>query len=177
MSYGDLLSEAELQALEEVMRVPSAPPSVLLVDDDEVGRDVLADELVAKGIPCITADSGEQALALLAARPSIGLMITELHMQSGSGLELVRQIRQSARPSLPVIIVSGDADVQDAIEAMHMKVVDFLLKPVDMSRLTNLVRNELGTPPQPKAPPPPPRVRPRPEKPKAKAKIVALKSA
>lgn len=176
MSYGDLLSEAELQALEEVMRVPSAPPSVLLVDD-EIGRDALADELVAKGIPCITADGGEQALALLAARPSIGLMITELHMQSGSGLELVRQIRQSARPSLPVIIVSGDADVQDAIEAMHMKVVDFLLKPVDMSRLTNLVRNELGTPPQPKAPPPPPRVRPRPEKPKAKAKIVALKSA
>ncbi|MCY1427504.1 DNA-binding transcriptional regulator NtrC [compost metagenome] len=147
------------------------------MDDDEIGRDALADELVAKGIPCITADGGEQALALLAARPSIGLMITELHMQSGSGLELVRQIRQSARPSLPVIIVSGDADVQDAIEAMHMKVVDFLLKPVDMSRLTNLVRNELGTPPQPKAPPPPPRVRPRPEKPKAKAKIVALKSA
>ncbi|MNO06944.1 hypothetical protein D3C81_2289380 [compost metagenome] len=60
---------------------------------------------------------------------------------------------------------------------MHMRVVDFLLKPVDLSRLTNLVRNELGTPPQPKAPPPPPRVRPRPEKPKAKAKIVALKSA
>ncbi|MCY1308675.1 hypothetical protein D9M70_587040 [compost metagenome] len=84
-------------------------------------------------------------------------------------------MRQSARASLPVIIVSGDADVQDAIEAMHMKVVDFLLKPVDMSRLVNLVRNELGAPPQPQTPPP--RVRPRPAKPKAKAKVVALKSA
>ncbi|BAU72110.1 response regulator [Metapseudomonas furukawaii] len=175
MSYGDLLSEDELRALEEIMRVPSAPPSVLLVDDDEVARDALADELVAQGIPCITAESGEQALALLVTRPTIGLLITELHMQCGSGLELVRQVRQSAQPSLPVIIISGDADVQDAIEAMHMRVVDFLLKPVDTSRLVNLARNELGTPPAPKAPPA--RVRPRPEKPKAKAKVVTLKSA
>jgi DNA-binding NtrC family response regulator len=175
MSYGDLLSEAELQALEEVMRVPDAPPSVLLVDDDESVRDGLADALVAQGIPCITAESEEQALAFLVTRPSIGLLITELHMQSGSGLELVRQVRQSARATLPVIIVSGNADVQDAIEAMHMKVVDFLLKPVDMSRLVNLVRNELGAPPQPQTPPP--RVRPRPAKPKTKAKVVALKSA
>ncbi len=175
MSYGDLLSEAELQALDEIMRVPDAPPSVLLVDDDEAGRDLLADALVAQGIPCITAESGEQALALLVTRPSIGLMITELHMQCGSGLELVRQVRQSARASLPVMIVTGNADVQDAIEAMHMKVVDFLLKPVDMSRLVNLVRNELGAPPEPKAPPP--QVRPRQAKTKAKAKVIALKSA
>ncbi|MNT95119.1 hypothetical protein D3C72_2369360 [compost metagenome] len=56
-----------------------------------------------------------------------------------------------------------------------MKVVDFLLKPVDMSRLSNLVRNEIGTAPEPKAPPP--EVRPRPAKAKTKAKVIALKSA
>ncbi|MNF02847.1 response regulator FixJ [compost metagenome] len=84
-------------------------------------------------------------------------------------------MRESARATLPVIIISGDADVQDAIEAMHMKVVDFLLKPVDMSRLSNLVRNEIGTAPEPKAPPP--EVRPRPAKAKTKAKVIALKSA
>ena len=67
----------------------------------------VADELVAQGIPCITAESGEQALALLVTRPTIGLLITELHMQCGSGLELVRQVRQSAQPSLPVIIISA----------------------------------------------------------------------
>ncbi|MBT8769254.1 response regulator [Pseudomonas sp. DB1] len=174
MSYGDLLTDAELQALDEIMRVPSAPPSVLLVDDDEAGRDALADQLVSQGIPCITADSGEQALALLVTRPSIGLMITELHMQCGSGLELVRQVRQSARASLPVVIISAHADVEDAIEAMHMKVVDFLLKPVDVNRLVNLADIEFGAPPEPpKAPPPP--VRPR--QTKAKAKVIALKSA
>ena len=174
MTYGDLLTDAELKALDEIMRVPSAPPSVLLVDDDEAGRDALADQLVAQGIPCITADSGEQALALLVTRPSIGLMITELHMQCGSGLELVRQVRQSARASLPVVIISDHADVEDAIEAMHMKVVDFLLKPVDVSRLANIADIELGAPPEPpKAPPPP--VRPR--QAKAKAKVIALKRA
>jgi len=169
MNYGDLLSQEEMKALDELVRVPNAQPSVLLVDDDEADRDSLADRLTAHGISCITADSGEQALALLLARPSIDLLVTELHMQCGSGLELVRQVRQSARASLPVIITSssGDADVQDAIEAMHMKVVDFLLKPVDITRLVTLVRNELGTPPSK----PPVRAR------QAKAEVLALKSA
>ncbi|BBP80896.1 MULTISPECIES: response regulator [unclassified Pseudomonas] len=167
MNYGDLLSQEEMKALDELVRVPNAQPSVLLVDDDEAARDSLADRLTAHGISCITAESGEQALALLLARPSIDLLVTELHMQCGSGLELVRQVRQSARASLPVIITSGDADVQDAIEAMHMKVVDFLLKPVDITRLVTLVRNELGTPPSK----PPVRAR------QAKAEVLTLKSA
>ena len=60
MSYGDLLSEAELQALDEVMRIPNAPPSVLLVDDDEAGRDALADELIAKGKTEEGAEAGKE---------------------------------------------------------------------------------------------------------------------
>ncbi|MCU9949462.1 response regulator [Pseudomonas solani] len=168
MNYGDLLSQEEMKALDELVRVPNAQPSVLLVDDDEAARDALAERLLAQGIVCTTAGSAEQALALLLARPSIDLLVTELHMPCGGGLELVREVRQSARADLPVIITSGDADVQDAIEAMRLKVLDFLLKPVDISRLVTLVRNELGAPPA-KSPP----VRAR----QGKAEILALKSA
>ena len=75
------------------------PSPVPVRELDRLRAERQTDQLVAQGIPCITADSGEQALALLVTRPSIGLMITELHMQSGSGLELVRQVRQSAPPS------------------------------------------------------------------------------
>jgi DNA-binding NtrC family response regulator len=45
---------------------------------------------------------------------------------------------------MPVIIVSGDADVKDAIAAMHLSVVDFLLKPIDSDKLLELVKHELG---------------------------------
>ncbi|MDU9410836.1 response regulator [Pseudomonas sp. zfem005] len=168
MNYGDLLSQEEMKALDELVRVPNAQPSVLVVDGDEAARYALAERLLAQGIVCTTAGSAEQALALLLARPSIDLLVTELHLTCGGGLELVREVRQSARADLPVIITSGDADVQDAIEAMRLKVLDFLLKPVDISRLVTLVRNELGAPPA-KSPP----VRAR----QGKAEILALKSA
>jgi FixJ family two-component response regulator len=45
---------------------------------------------------------------------------------------------------MPIIIVSGDADVKDAIAAMHLSVVDFLLKPIDSGQLLALVKHELG---------------------------------
>jgi FixJ family two-component response regulator len=48
---------------------------------------------------------------------------------------------------MPIIIVSGDADVKDAIAAMHLSVVDFLLKPIDTGKLLALVKHELGIEP------------------------------
>ena len=53
-------------------------------------------------------------------------------------------MRGSERAELPIIIISGDAEVQDAITAMHLSVVDFLLKPIDVGKLMGLVRRELG---------------------------------
>ncbi|MNC52817.1 Response regulator protein TodT [compost metagenome] len=77
-------------------------------------------------------------------KPTIGLLITDLRMGRVDGLELIRQVRESVRAALPIIIVSGDADVKDAIAAMHLSVVDFLLKPIDASHLLTLVKRELG---------------------------------
>jgi DNA-binding NtrC family response regulator len=81
---------------------------------------------------------------MLETKPSIGLLITDLRMGNVDGLELIRLVRESERAALPIIIVSGDADVKDAIEAMHLSVVDFLLKPIDTEKLLGLVKRELG---------------------------------
>lgn len=72
------------------------------------------------GIHCMTAASGETALKMLAEKPSIGLVITDLRMGNVDGLDLIRQVRESVRAAMPIIIVSGDADVKDAIAAMHL---------------------------------------------------------
>ncbi|MNF76243.1 response regulator [Pseudomonas sp. Irchel s3b6] len=145
MSDHDILSDAEREALSAIMLEPSLPSApVLIVDDDKDARELLAEIFTQGGIRCMTAGSGEAALELLQATPSIGLMITDLRMGKIDGLELIRRVRGSVGVALPVIIVSGDADVKDAIAAMHLSVVDFLLKPIDAKQLLAVVRHELG---------------------------------
>lgn len=141
----DILSDAEREALSAIMLEPDLPAQrVLIADDDKDARELLAEILALDGIRCITAASGKAALELLESNKSIGLLITDLRMAPCGGLDLIRQVRESERAALPIIIISGDADVRDAIAAMHLSVVDFLLKPIDTGKLLALVKHELG---------------------------------
>ena len=145
MSDHDILSDAEREALSAVMLEPDLPPQrVLIVDDDKDARELLAEILRLDDIGCMTADSGEAAWDLLSSSSSIGLLITDLRMEPSSGLELIRKVRGSTRAALPIIIMSGDADAKDVIDAMHDGVLDFLLKPIDIVKLTKMVKRELG---------------------------------
>ncbi len=140
----DILSDAEREALATVTAPRATPQKVLIVDDNKLAREALASYLKTKGIKCVMAENAERALACLKGKQNIGLLITDLRMGPFDGLELIRQIRESDKAALPIIIVSGDADVPDAIAAMHLSVVDFLLKPIDVDKLMGLVRRELG---------------------------------
>ncbi|MBC3955715.1 MULTISPECIES: response regulator [Pseudomonas] len=142
----DILSDEERIALTEVMLEPNrdTPQRVLIVDDDNDARELLAEILSLNDISCLTAPDVESAMALIATRDSIGLLITDLRMAPADGLDLIRQVRESERAELPIIIVSGDANVRDAIDAMHLNVVDFLLKPLNTKQLVKLIRRELG---------------------------------
>ncbi|WP_263261215.1 response regulator [Pseudomonas sp. RIT-PI-S] len=141
----DILSNEEREALNELLQVPKlAPLRALVVDDDADSRELLAEILLLQGIDTCTASNARAAFDLLMSDRSLGLLITDLRMAPASGLDLIRQVRDSERAALPIIIMSGDAGVKDAIEAMHLSVVDFLLKPIDPSRLLQLASRELG---------------------------------
>lgn len=146
MSDHDILSEEEREALNEVMMAPptQSPQRVLIVDDDRDARELLAEILSLNDISCITAAGGNSAMQLLRERQSIALLITDLRMAPCDGMDLIRRVRDSERAAMPIIIVSGDAQVRDAIDAMHLSVVDFLLKPINTKQLLKLVRRELG---------------------------------
>lgn len=145
MSDHDILSDAEREALSAVMLKPDLPPQrVLIVDDDKDARELLAEILALDGIRCMTAESGEAALKLLNSSRSIGLLITDLRMAPSNGLQLIREVRASERAALPIIVVSGNAGALDVIDAMHLSVVDFLLKPIDSVKLAKMVKRELG---------------------------------
>jgi DNA-binding NtrC family response regulator len=142
----DILSDEEREALNEVMLAsPSdSEQKVLIVDDDRDARELLAEILSLNDIRCLTAAGGNSAMELIRTRESISLLITDLRMAPCDGLDLIRRIRDSERASLPIIIVSGDANVRDAIDAMHLSVLDFLLKPINTKHLLKLVKKELG---------------------------------
>ncbi|AGZ37472.1 response regulator receiver protein [Pseudomonas sp. VLB120] len=143
VEHDDILSDAEREAL-AVLSAPVAPkPVVLVVDDDPVNSEALCLYLKSRGIDCMKADGAQEAMFKLHYEPRIALMITDLRMKPKDGLELIRQIRQSERAALSIIVVSGDTDVKEAVDVMHLGVVDFLLKPVDLGKLLDLVKREL----------------------------------
>lgn len=141
--HDEILSDAEREALARGS-APSAPPQVVLVvDDDAATREALCLYLKAKGFECLFADGAQAALEQLRGNQDIGLMITDLRMAPEDGLGLIRLVRESERAELSIIVVSGDTDVKEAVDVMHLGVVDFLLKPVDLGKLVALVRKEL----------------------------------
>jgi CheY-like chemotaxis protein/anti-sigma regulatory factor (Ser/Thr protein kinase) len=79
---------------------------LLIVDDEVLIRDVLAEELSDRGYEVIQAGSGERALALLAAGQDVDLIISDLSMPDMDGVSLIRAV-QALKPRLPAILLTG----------------------------------------------------------------------
>ena len=106
---------------------------VHVIDDDPAMRDSLAFLLDTSGL---TARAHESAVAFLDALPEIepGCILTDVRMPQVSGLELVQRLKELG-VALPVVVMTGHADVPLAIEAMKLGVVDFIEKPFDDAAL------------------------------------------
>ncbi|PVZ29278.1 response regulator [Pseudomonas sp. CC120222-01a] len=143
--HDDILSDAERKALAGVSAPVAAAqkPVVLIVDDNPVNRQALSLYLKSHGIECMQADGVKEAEFKLHYEPRIALIITDLRMKPRDGRVLINKVRASEKAALSIIVVSGDTDVKEAVDVMHLGVVDFLLKPVDLGKLLGLVKKEL----------------------------------
>ena len=116
----------------------SEPLRVLIVDDDELAARLLATHLARPGrVDCETAVSGDAALRAL-ARGGVDAVVTDLLMPGMDGIELVRRIRELDR-ALPVIVLTANATVERAVEAVRAGANDFLQKPANVGALLALV--------------------------------------
>ncbi|MCL4716768.1 MAG: response regulator [Hyphomonadaceae bacterium] len=108
-----------------------------VVDDDAAVRDSLAFALAAAD--CVV-KTYESALALLERGGDLepGAVVTDVRMPGMSGLELVAKLKELGM-HLPVIVLTGHADVSMAVEAMKAGVVDFLEKPFNDDALLDAV--------------------------------------
>lgn len=105
---------------------------VMVVDDDPVAAEALADMLRRDGHDARTARDGEHALALLNEPGDAGdfaLVVTDLNMPHCDGLELLRRLRRQ-HPSVVPIVLTGYGKLASAVEAIKLGAVDFLTKPV-----------------------------------------------
>ncbi len=114
---------------------------VLLVDDDRDVLDLLGIWLEADGYVVDKAENGDQALEQLSV-DNTDVVITDLAMPGMDGLALLDRIT-NLYPRLPVIMISGRAQINDALAATNRGVASFLTKPVQESALSESVNNAL----------------------------------
>jgi two-component system, NtrC family, nitrogen regulation response regulator NtrX len=120
-------------------------PTILIVDDERNIRRTLDLVLRGEGYDIAEAQSAEQAIELLEGgqRP-VDLAIIDILLPGMSGLDLLSRLRQDdATSELPVIVISGHATVQDAVQAIKLGAGDFFEKPLNRERILVSVRNTL----------------------------------
>ena len=103
---------------------------ILVVDDDRETRISLFEALNRHGYQVSVAENGRMALEMLSRSPA-DLVITDVKMPEMDGLELFSRIR-SMDPAVPVVLITGFASVDTAVEAMKKGAFDYILKPFPM---------------------------------------------
>ncbi len=116
-------------------------PSILVVDDELLIRDLLYDFFQDQGWDIAVAESGEQALEILQEK-KIDVLLTDLRMPAMDGMALTGQVRKNF-PCLPVVIMTGYPSVESAVSALRNKVADYITKPFNVNELYKRVESHL----------------------------------
>ncbi len=110
---------------------------VLLVEDDDDNRELMAEVLTASGCQVLSAASGKEGLKTLSEH-SVDVVVTDVGMPGMGGLEMARAAKAIA-PTVPVVVVTGWAEREDIAKARGREVDAVLIKPVDPDALTQAV--------------------------------------
>ena len=119
-------------------------PKILLVEDNEMNRDMLSRRLTRNGFEVVIAVDGQQGLALATSeRPDVILMDMSLPVMDG--WEATRRVKADpATRSIPVIALTASAMVEDRDRAIAAGCDDFDTKPVELPRLLEKIRAQLN---------------------------------
>ncbi|MEL6712944.1 MAG: sigma-54 dependent transcriptional regulator, partial [Planctomycetota bacterium] len=109
------------------------PRRILIVDDDEGHAEALGDGLEIDGYECEIVGSGTEGVEAL-GKGTFDAVLTDLVMGDRSGLEVLREAKVLA-PDTPVLLITGHATVETAVDAMREGAEDYLSKPVKLAEL------------------------------------------
>jgi two-component system response regulator FixJ len=117
-------------------------PTVYVIDDQASVRDALAEMLRVFGYTVETFESADSFMAGLAREPT-GCVVADVRMPGMDGIELARELARR-RAALPVVLISGHADVPMAVAAIKAGAEDFIEKPVDDVQLVAAINRSLA---------------------------------
>ena len=119
------------------------PPRILVVDDNEVNRDILVTRLENHGYEMLQAADGEEAIA--AAKKHLpDLILLDVMMPKIDGIEVTRRLKADAElPFMPIILVTAKADSKDVVEGLTAGADEYLTKPVDQLAMVARVKSVL----------------------------------
>jgi two-component system, NtrC family, response regulator HydG len=119
------------------MKSGTPPPTIVVVDDEETVLDLISRFAEDEGFNVVTCASGKDALDRLKDQRA-DVAAVDLRLPDVGGIEVLRAIRD-ADPDCQVILMSGDATIDSAVEAVKLGAVDYLTKPFDFERLRQLL--------------------------------------
>jgi len=112
--------------------------NILLVDDEVSFIETFSERLELRDFEISKAFSGEEALQVLSENENIEVVILDVKMPGMDGIETLAEIKRK-KPLVEVMMLSGHADVESAIEGMKHGAFDYLMKPVDMDQIITKV--------------------------------------
>ena len=132
-----------VQGMNDNMTMPAQQiEKVLVVDDDPVTLDCLAETVRLIGLDACEASDGDEAIQVFEQQePS--LVVTDVRMPNMDGLSLTSQIK-ARRPDCPVVIVTGYGDESTAVAALKAGACDYLRKPFQISELKNTLQRAMS---------------------------------
>lgn len=114
---------------------------ILIADDDHIEKESLATILQREGYETITAGDGKEALEKIQESPP-DLVLTDLKMPYLNGLELLSEIKNNY-PDIEVIIITGYATVESAINAMKVGAIDYISKPYNVEEVKIIIKKTI----------------------------------
>lgn len=106
---------------------------VLLVDDETEFLETLVKRLKKRKLDVSSAESGQEALQVLQQNP-VDVVVLDVRMPDMDGLETLKEIKR-IKPNVEVIMLTGHANVEVAIQGMELGAFDYLMKPMDIDEL------------------------------------------
>ncbi|MDR3203499.1 MAG: sigma-54 dependent transcriptional regulator [Deltaproteobacteria bacterium] len=115
---------------------------VLVVDDEPNYRLIIGQVLESEGYEVLESSSGREAFELFRERLDVDLVLTDITMPDGDGLELLSKVK-AERSEVPVVMLTANIDVRLAVEATKKGAFDYLTKPYDNEELVRCVKKAL----------------------------------
>lgn len=118
----------------------SQTTTILILEDDEASRTGLVEFMKLEGYAVFAADTVGSALNILTSDINIDIIVTDLKLPDGTGIDLLKSIKEGRVQSAEVVITTGFSSVKSAVEAIKLGACDYITKPVNLDELSLTIK-------------------------------------